>query len=151
MKHKLIIICIILLVVGGVAYLFWQVHKTLRGSDGPVQNSTITPVSNNSDIIDLSLVQDQVITSPLTITGKAKGSWYFEASFPIWLLDANGKELARAPAQSQSEWMTEDFVPFKLTLNFAKPSTATGTLIFHNDNESDRRDLDKEFKLPIKF
>src|ERR1700746_2179249 len=43
------------------------------------------------------------VTSPLTITGKAKG-WYFEASFPVKLLDGQGNVLASGPAQAQGDW-----------------------------------------------
>src|SRR3989344_6164718 len=36
-----------------------------------------------------------VIASPLIVEGEARGLWYFEASFPIAILDANRAEIAR--------------------------------------------------------
>jgi hypothetical protein len=91
------------------------------------------------------------IGSPLTIKGEARGNWYFEASFPVHLFDANGKELAVAPATAQGEWMTTNFVPFELTLTFDKPSTATGNLVLEKDNASGLAERDDSISIPVKF
>ena len=72
---------------------------------------------------------NEVITSPLIITGKARGPWYFEASFPLKLLDADRKEIARGMARAQSDWMTEDFVPFKAELVFPPAQTALHSFV----------------------
>lgn len=110
------------------------------------------PTNDLSDVIQVtSPVVNATVASPMTITGKARGSWYFEASFPVQLIDANGQILAQAPAQAQGEWMTTDFVPFKLTLPFKKPYTVTGTLILHNDNPSGDPVRDKEVRIPVRF
>lgn len=94
---------------------------------------------------------DQVITSPLVVTGQARGNWYFEASFPVTLLDANGKVLAQVPAQAQGEWMVTTYVPFSVTLTFAKPTTATGTLVLQKDNPSGLPQNANELRIPVKF
>ena len=91
------------------------------------------------------------VKSPVNISGKARGQWYFEASFPVILKDGKGNILAQKPAEAQGEWMTMDFVPFRLVLEFTKPATATGTLILKKDNPSDRRDLDDELDIPVRF
>ncbi len=111
--------------------------------------STTTPVGNEKIKIN-TLKINSVISSPLVITGEAKG-WYFEASFPVTLLDGNGKIIAQGPAQAQSDWMTSEFVPFKITLTFPTPQTATGTLLFQNDNPSGLPEHSEEFRLPITF
>lgn len=61
-----------------------------------------------ADIIVDSPAPNAVISSPLTVTGTARGTWYFEASFPVRLLDDLGNELAVAPAQAQGDWMTNE-------------------------------------------
>jgi hypothetical protein len=96
---------------------------------------------------------DNIITDghPLTITGKARGSWYFEGSFPVKLLDASGSVIAQSPAQAEGNWMTEDFVPFKATLNFDLPGSWTGTLLIQNDNPSGLPQNTKEIRIPIRF
>lgn len=91
------------------------------------------------------------VSSPLTVTGKARGSWYFEASFPVELQDANGKVLVQVPAHAKGDWMTEDFVPFEVTLTFPKPATATGTLILHRDNPSGLPQNEASISIPVTF
>jgi hypothetical protein len=90
------------------------------------------------------------VKSPLTVTGKARGTWFFEASFPMKLLDSNGNVLAQGPAQAQAEWMTEDFVPFSATLNFTA-TTATGSLILEKDNPSGMPEHDQSVTIPVSF
>lgn len=76
------------------------------------------------------------IQSPLGITGKARGYWFFEASFPIKLYDKSGNLIATAIAQAQSDWMTEDFVPFNAQLVFEVLEEQAGELVFEKDNPS---------------
>ena len=94
---------------------------------------------------------EAVITSPVTIEGRARGTWYFEASFPVYLLNASGDTIARVPAQAQEEWMTEAFVPFKATLAFTAPTSRTGTLVLAKDNPSGLPEHAAELRVPIRF
>jgi len=91
------------------------------------------------------------VGSPFTITGRARGNWYFEASFPVRLFDANGNELALKPAQAQGDWMTTEYVPFSVTLTFVKPTTPTGTLILQKDNPSGESQFDDSVSIPVIF
>lgn len=94
---------------------------------------------------------NQVISSPLEISGEAVGNWFFEASFPAVLLDSNGQELAVLPITTQSEWMTNSFVPYKGTMIFTIPNTPTGTLILKKDNPSGLPENDNELRIPVRF
>ena len=94
---------------------------------------------------------NEIIRSPLTITGKARGTWYFEASFPIRLLDANGKEIAVKPAHAKGEWMITEFVPFETTLEFEPSATDTGTLVLEKDNPSGLLEHAAEVRIPVRF
>ena len=91
-----------------------------------------TPPASLTDTITVDTpLPLSTIISPLTITGKARGSWYFEASAPITLQDASGTIIASAHLTAQGDWMTTNYVPFTTTLTFTKPATSTvGTLIF---------------------
>jgi hypothetical protein len=122
-------------------------------TDQPATTTTPTPgAPNPQDAIQvITPTPGAVISSPLVVEGKALGRWYFEASFPVRLLDGNGRELIAIPAQAQSDWMVEGYVPFKATLNFTLPSTATGTLILHNDNPSGMPERDEEVRIPVTF
>ncbi len=111
-----------------------------------------SPLSSHADIIKVSSpFADDVVVSPLVVTGEARGNWYFEASFPVRLYDANGKELAVTPAQAQGEWMTTEFVPFSATLTFETPVTATGTLVLEKDNPSGMPEFDDKISVPVRF
>ena len=92
-----------------------------------------------------------VVKSPLTVSGEARGNWYFEASFPVKILDANGNQLGIIPAQAQSEWMTTDFVPFSTSLVFSTSTTDTGTLVLEKDNPSGLPEHADEVRIPIRF
>ncbi len=109
-------------------------------------------VSSTQMMIQVSAPHaNTTVTSPLTVTGQARGTWYFEASFPVRLLDGNGNEIAITPAQAQGDWMTEDFVPFSATLTFTKPSTPTGTLVLEKDNPSGMPENAAEVRIPVEF
>jgi hypothetical protein len=91
------------------------------------------------------------VASPLTITGKARGTWFFEASFPVVLVDEQNKQVAVGVAQAKGEWMTEDFVPFSATLTFVSPAKGKGTLILKKDNPSGDPARDDSLRVPVTF
>jgi hypothetical protein len=92
-----------------------------------------------------------LIESPLECRGRARGSWFFEATFPISLLDARGAVVARHYAEASGEWMTESFVPFAAQLSFQPPATDTGVLVFHRANASGLPEHDAELRVPVRF
>ena len=111
-----------------------------------------TAPSDKSNLIRVTKpARNAVAKSPLQIEGEARGVWYFEASFPVSLYDANGKLLARGPAMTAEEWMTQNFVPFALGLKFDPPTTATGTLVFEKDNPSGLPEHADEYRMPVRF
>ena len=135
-------ISIIIAVVALAAILWWFWPQNIVA---PVITQT------HPDITVTTPIANAVLTSPFTVSGKAKGTWYFEASFPLILQDANGKVLAQLPVQAQGDWMTTDFVPFSASIAFAKPETATGVLILKNDNPSGLPENDKSISIPVTF
>ncbi|MCR4306558.1 MAG: Gmad2 immunoglobulin-like domain-containing protein [Candidatus Yonathbacteria bacterium] len=110
----------------------------------------INPVENDKIRITLPL-PNTLVESPLLVQGEARGNWYFEASFPVRLLDANGRELAVIPAQAQSDWMTTEFVPFEAVLTFDTPTTQTGTLVLEKDNPSGLPEHADSVSIPLRF
>ena len=107
-------------------------------------------------IIISSLKPNDLITSPVSIEGKAIGTWFFEGDFPIEIYDSNNKKLgsvvAKFVAQSPDDtWMTEDMVNFEGELKFDQPQTETGYILFKKDNPSDLPAMEEAFKLPVKF
>jgi hypothetical protein len=94
---------------------------------------------------------DAAVTSPLNIKGEAKGTWFFEASFPVILYDANHKQLARGTAKADGNWMTEKFVPFNATLTFTAPGSGRGTLVFEKANPSGMKENADSVVIPVIF
>lgn len=89
------------------------------------------------------------VTSPLLIKGSARGTWYFEASFPIKLYDEHGTLIAQHYATAQSDWMTTEFVPFESTLEFSISSSQQGTLVLEKDNPSGLPEHADEIRIPV--
>ena len=135
-----------LLIIG----ILWSVAKkpVTDENNNPPQD---TDIAENDKIKIFSPLPNGVITSPVGVRGEARGTWYFEASFPIRLEDANGKVLVQTYTMAQGEWMTENFVPFELILSFDTPETDKGTLIFEKDNPSGLPEHAEELRMPVRF
>lgn len=102
-------------------------------------------------IIIASPKEGDIIKNPLAFSGKARGVWYFEASFPVRVFDANGTELGVGIAQAEGDWMTEDFVPFVGTVEFRTPETPTGKVVFQKDNPSGLPEHSAAVEVPVRF
>ncbi|OGY46470.1 MAG: hypothetical protein A2744_03420 [Candidatus Buchananbacteria bacterium RIFCSPHIGHO2_01_FULL_44_11] len=112
--------------------------------------NTTTPLENQEIIVETPQA-NQTVSSPIEIKGQARGNWYFEASFPIQLVDENGQEIATAIAQAQSDWMTTSFVPFELNLDFNVPTLTPAILILKKDNPSGLPEYDKQIEIPLQL
>ena len=112
-------------------------------------------IGNTLEKSDLIVVDNprsnQVVTSPLEISGKARGTWFFEAEFPVRLYDVEGQEIAVGIAKAQGEWMTEEFVPFMATLTFKTPLADKGELVFEKSNPSDLPENTDSLRIPVRF
>ncbi len=89
------------------------------------------------------------VTGPLMISGEARGSWFFEASFPVYLEDPSGTRVATAIAAAQGEWMTTEFVPFQTKLTIPTAFSGPATLVFAKDNPSGLPEHDDALRIPI--
>ncbi|MDD5433545.1 MAG: Gmad2 immunoglobulin-like domain-containing protein [Candidatus Pacebacteria bacterium] len=152
MNKALIITLTIVLVLAGVVnwYLFFS-NSAENQSVLPNQNTTTTLPDDYSDLIKVESPQpNQVIQSPFIITGQARGTWFFEASFPVKLIDLSGNIISQTIATAKGDWMTESFVPFTSILSFEiTTTTQQAVLILHNDNPSGLAENDKEVRIPV--
>jgi hypothetical protein len=112
-------------------------------------------IGNELEKMDLIVLErprpNETVSSPLVISGRARGYWFFEASFPVELLDDSGGVIASGIATAKDEWMTEAFVPFSATLEFSSPVTEKGTLILRKDNPSGLPEHDDRLVVPVRF
>ena len=111
----------------------------------------IEEIGSNANINLISPLANEIITSPLTIKGEAKGAWYFEAQFPIKLEDEEGNVLAQTAAHAQGEWMTENMVPFTAEVTFNPSDKEKGFLILEKDNPSGLPENADSIKVPVLF
>jgi len=121
----------------------------------PGGEAFVEDIGNELEKIDVIRVDsprpNQTISSPLIIQGEARGTWFFEGDFPVYLLDDNGKELKIGIARAKSDSMTESFVRFEAKIEFQQPKTKIGALIFKKDNPSGLIEHDDELRMPIHF
>lgn len=164
---------ILIVLVLGAAVLVWVEMKDdgsprlQPGSDEQIEEIQTTYGSEKGvELIVTSPLKDSVVTSPLTITGEAPGFWYFEATFPVTLVNWDGLIIAEGYATALGEWMTEDNVPFTATLEFTDVLPLTdeiedlsqveefmkkGTLILQRDNPSGLPENDDAVEFSIRF
>lgn len=91
------------------------------------------------------------IESPVTVRGEARGQWFFEASFPLYVVNANGERIGEGYAEAEGEWMTTEFVPFVGTVVVTNPVTTTGTLVLEKANPSGLPEHASEIQIPVRF
>lgn len=145
-RFYIIIAVIVVLIVSLAAFLVIIDNRTTivdkRGYSFPEKPGLIK-VSN--------IKFDQSVENPLLVKGEARGSWFFEASFPVRIYDDNNFLLGIKPAQALGEWMTENFVPYEVIIPFAVPSAKTGKLILEKDNPSGLLEYDDKLVVPVYF
>lgn len=124
--------------------------RQCRDKDGNLYVEKIAP-EKNEKIVLLEPKPDSIVKSPLRITGEALGTWFFEASFPVELVDGEGKLIKSHYAMAEGEWMTESFVPFSSTIDFSVSTETKGFLVLKKDNPSGLPEHDDEIRIPMLF
>ncbi len=119
------------------------------GEERPVATLTYSNASADDIVVELPF-PGAVVGKSFSLIGKARGPWYFEASFPAVVLDKDGTELWRGPVTAEGEWMTEEFVPFRADIvitneNYIGPAT----IVIHKDNPSGLPERDASISFPI--
>lgn len=121
----------------------------------PDGQSFTQDIGNELELKDVIVVEfprpNQTVSSPLAVTGQARGTWYFEAQFGGQLVDDSGNVLGTGIFTAQGEWMTTEFVPFSGTIEFAKPALSRGKLILEKSNPSDLPENDAQLIIPVTF
>jgi len=106
--------------------------------------------ASTSEIAIFSPLPGTVLASPFSVSGQAKGTWFFEANLPVKLLDENDNIILAHFATATSDWMTEALVPFAGELAFTTAATS-GYLLISKDNPSDLPQNDAAIRIPVKF
>lgn len=158
MKLKYLFFAAGVILLGLAGYLMYGTSMETPDSPMPpdVSSPSTPPVqqpseNQNPNIRITAPLSNQIIQSPLRVQGEAKGTWYFEASFPLKIVDANNVVLAQLPIQAKGDWMTTNFVPFDQGVEFKNPTASTGYVIFEKDNPSGLPENEDAVRIPVRF
>lgn len=117
----------------------------------PAPDAEPSKPPSNPVLVD-SPTPGSLISSPVRVTGRARGSIYFEAEFPVRLLDDHDKMIGTGVARAQGDWTTSDYVPFEASIVFHPPLTdSTGALVFEKSNPSGQPERHAEWRVPVRF
>ena len=164
-------IVLIALILIGAFFLWRQIDLSPEATpsieEPIIENEVDSFTSERGVNLFVSLpLKDSVVSSPLKVMGTAPGTWYFEASFPIVLVNWDGLIIAQGHATAQTDWMTPEQVPFEGVIEFTDILPLTkeiedlnslqsfmkkGTLILQKDNPSGLPENDDALEIPVLF
>lgn len=96
--------------------------------------------------------ENEIVQSPLMLSGRAPGNWFFEASAPVTITNWDGLIIGESYITAQGDWMTTDYVPFTGTLSFTNTEYGDyGFIIFRKDNASGEPQFDDAVEFKVMF
>jgi hypothetical protein len=148
MKKLAIFLGVVIFTLLGIL-LFVKPAKSPTTGNSPILAEAISPDGRLHVVLPRV---DDVVISPLVASGTVTGGgWFFEASFPIKVLDADGRVLGKGVVKAGGDWMSAGEVPFSANITFTKPKYATGTVVFSRDNPSGDPKNAEELHVPVRF
>ncbi|MFC1662879.1 Gmad2 immunoglobulin-like domain-containing protein [Patescibacteria group bacterium] len=126
--------------------------RTCRTPEGETFIEVIGNELEKTDLIKLGSPRPgDIVTSPVLMAGDARGTWFFEGSFSVDIVDVEGNIIGQTVATAQRDWMTEDFVPFSATLEFDDTAYGPGELHLNKSNPSGLAENDDQLIVPVDF
>jgi hypothetical protein len=111
---------------------------------------SITYINASADKILIETPEPAaIVEQTLDVTGSARGNWFFEASFPIEVLDMSSNVLTTTIAQAQADWMTENFVPFLASISIPSDYTGPAIIVLRRNNVSGLPEYDASASFPV--
>jgi hypothetical protein len=154
-------LALILIVLAWVGYAARGIYRPLppvpAATPADAPRATSTAVANIGHSLEVSEPSpNSRVTSPLRISGRAQGMWFFDGKLAVQLLDAAGNLIAESAAEARppagGNRTAPEFTAFALTLEFQTPTTTpAGLLILRNHNPSGDPEQDIIFAIPVKF
>lgn len=161
-KSSTIIIALLLVIIALLVGLFW-----IRPAEAPTTPSTITteptdtipsPTTETSAPAPKPLHERVSVTYPkanasvpkkFTLTGKAPGNWFFEASAPYMVQTPEGDKVAQGHVDTIGDWMTTELVDFKADITINPAYSGPATLVLMKDNPSGLPENEDSLEIPI--
>ncbi|MCK9187324.1 MAG: Gmad2 immunoglobulin-like domain-containing protein [Candidatus Colwellbacteria bacterium] len=122
--------------------------------DGKIFTEGVGPtLSEKDDLIQLETPKpNETVSSPIAIKGKARGFWFFEASFPASIISTEGNIIGQGAIMTADNWMTEDFVNFAGEINISDSSyEGNAILILGKANPSGLAEFSDNLSVPIRI
>ncbi|MBI4094057.1 hypothetical protein HY417_03770 [Candidatus Kaiserbacteria bacterium] len=137
MQIKLVVAIVVLISVAalGPVLVAWPTP-----SFSPTPDSAPTPTPAPKEFVTESVIVSDPLPNAsvphtFTVEGRARGTWFFEASFPVQVRDAGNNPVGLGLAQTADDWMTTEFVPFAAVVTVSGYS-GPARLILMKDNPS---------------
>ena len=138
-----IVLCLVILIAVPA-----PAHAPTSATSTPATSTLVTVEPLHTRVIVTSPVSGASVSKTFTVTGEAPGNWYFEASFPVQVRDADNNKVGEGIAQAQSDWMTTAQVPFKADITVTGYS-GLATLVLLKDNPSGLPQNDDSLSIPV--
>ncbi len=157
-KEKFALISIAILVFLAIVLRVYQSFQNSQKNGEFIVINPITTSTTAEQIDDLGIIIDQPkpgesFSDPFAVTGKARGFWFFESSFPLKIIDEQAKVWGSGAAIAQADALTDNFVPFVGFIKFLseeKPvSGSKAFVVFTNDNPSGLPENEISTTVPI--
>ncbi|MBY0539326.1 Gmad2 immunoglobulin-like domain-containing protein [Patescibacteria group bacterium] len=141
---------VVLIILIGGYFLYSGNAQAPTVEEGAPSGGTFSYINASSDLIVVdSPKPGQTVGQVISVSGSARGYWFFEASFPIELLDNEGAVIGQGIAQAEGDWMTEEFVPFKARMELSNPYYGDLFVVLKKDNPSGEPENDASVRFPV--
>jgi len=136
-------------------------YQTFADTDGTYRNEVMAIIrsltfSETGPASQISVDRPEPgvsVSSPIVLSGEARGNWFFEADAPVVVTDWDGRIIGEGFISAEGEWMTESFVPFSgsVTYDWDRETavSASGTVIFRRANPSGLPVSDAAIEIPV--
>ncbi len=153
---KILVVVFVVIIIALLWVLFF--YNPAKIPPGAVPAETSTPIAIVSGdgtlaIATSSLQPDMIVASPLALGGTVTGGgWFFEATFPIEIIAADGRTvLGTTTARAEADWASTGTVPWSAVLVFNAPHGSSGYVLFKSDNPSGDLSKGKALQVPVRF
>jgi len=149
LKTTFIVILIVLASTLGGLYLYDKRSNNITVPDKHTTSVGNVTKEDNSVRVD-TLAPNSTIKSPMTIMGSIKGTWLFEGTALVKLLDKDKNEIARAEVKETTpgSWTSDRMVGFSATLTYSTEVTR-GYIRFEKANPSGLPENADFYEFPV--
>ncbi len=105
------------------------------------------------DLLVFQPQAQQKILPPLTITGQARGYWFYNNEFPVIVYDSTDTAIAYGVAKTTADTNTKEFLPFTAVIEEYTflPAKKRGYILFQRSTGDIQQGRQNTARVPIQF